>query len=186
MRDKEKKNQINRKEGNLGKWQSRHVKVLKGDQLLHLWDLSKKRGLVGESQLTESCRGGLTKWQHQGELESRELYWERARGRCRVWSSSSPCTDCLHTETRSGSRLGVWQGQGSFFFWLCFFPILPLSGREDDHLAAPCFSQKVAGLERGSGRHVAEERPLVATRWAYSVTCLSESMWEGKEAAVRS
>lgn len=29
-------NQINKEEKNLWKWQRRHVKVLKGDQLLHL------------------------------------------------------------------------------------------------------------------------------------------------------
>lgn len=101
MRDKEKIQSIRKREiwgcGKVDMWKSWRVTSC------CISEICQKKGLVGKNQLTESCRGGLTKWQHQGELESRELYWERARGRCRVWSSSSCCTDCLHTET------WIWQ-----------------------------------------------------------------------------
>lgn len=176
-----KRNQINKEWRNLGKWQSRHVKVLKGDQMLHLWDFfSFKEGLVGESQLTESCRGGLTKWQHQGELGSRKLYWERARGRCRVWSSSSCCTDCLHTETwiwQQTERLARVRQLLFLALLLSHLAIVSSCLEEEEmillHLV---FLRRWHDWKEEVALAHGRRESSVATRYAYSVTCLSASM----------
>lgn len=102
------------------------MKVLKGDQLLHLGDLSKRETCWGESvdrKLSwkadevaisgESWRAG----NYTGKEPGADAGFETV-----LVAAQTVCTQRLG----SGSRVGAWQRRGSFFFWLCHVPILTI------------------------------------------------------------
>lgn len=121
---------INEEERNLHKWQQRHVEVLKGDQLLHLWDLSKK-ACGGESidrKLSQRAGRDLGRWYPQGRDGKQLTILGKSPGQMQCLKRVLICcTDCLHKELRLAARAQAWQSQGGFFFWLCHSPSLPSS-----------------------------------------------------------
>lgn len=93
-------------------------------------NICQKR-LVGESQLTGSCHGGLGRF---GDVISSGLGWQAVN-----YTGKEPRADAalevgpslLHRlsthELRLAAGARAWQSQGGFFFWLCHSPILPSS-----------------------------------------------------------
>lgn len=141
----------------------------------------KKRDLLGRVSWQKAVMEGWRSGSIRGELESRELYWERARGRCGVWNGSCCCTDCLHTKT------WIWQqsrclaeARQLLFLALpcshlnhCHF--LPWGRRAD--LATSRFSLKMTWRESRSGPwNKAGEGNAQAS--AGLVSDLSLSIWE--------
>lgn len=142
-------------------------------------EICQKERLVGESQLTESCRGGLTKWQSQGRAREQGTILGKSPGQMQALKRFLLLRRLsAHRDLDLAAEWVLGRGEAASFSGAATFPsyhcqFLPW-GRGDD-LATSCFSLKMAlRKSRGGPWHIAK-------RGTYAPTQLFPRCFRGSE-----
>lgn len=148
-------------------------------------EICQKERLVGESRLTESCRGRADKVAVSGESWRAGNYTGKEPGadagfETVLVAAQTVCTQRLG----SGSRVGAWQRRGSFFFWLCHVPILTIVTfcleEEEMILLHLAFLWRWHGGKAEVAPGTKQKREICSLQLVWSVI-VSQHLGEGKE-----